>query len=143
GPGEGHVLEWGASRAIFKAEVGDGEGTFTLLETTLAPGFPGPRLHLHERHVDTFFVLDGTLTFRLGTPAAASEASPGSFAAVPPGNPHSLANHGDGSVRVLNLMAPGGFEQYLKEVHAPTTLGEPPDPEAMAAIASRYDFVPQ
>ena len=142
-PGEGHLLEAGASRALFKAEVGDGEGTFSLLESTLEPGFPGPLLHLHERHVDTFFVLDGTLTLRLGTPAAAAEAFPGSFAAVPPGNPHTFANAGDGAVRILNLMAPGGFEQYLKEVAASTTPGEPLDPETMAKIASRYDFVPQ
>ena len=39
-------------------------------------------------------------------------------------------------------MAPGGFEQYLKEVASAATPERPPDPETMAAIAARYDFVP-
>jgi hypothetical protein len=43
----------------------------------------------------------------------------------------------------LNLMAPGEFAQYLKEVAAATAPGEPPDPAVMAEITSRYDFVPQ
>ena len=63
---EGEAIAVGASRVLFKAEAGDGEGTFCLLESTLAPGFPGPVPHLHERHVDTFFVVDGTLTLQVG-----------------------------------------------------------------------------
>jgi hypothetical protein len=42
-------------------------------------------------------------------------------------------------VRILNVMAPGGLERYLKEAAA---VGGPPDPEVLARIASRYDFVP-
>jgi hypothetical protein len=61
---------------------------------------------------------------------------------MPPGTVHSFANRSDGVVRALNLMAPGGFEKYLKEFAAVSRPGEPPDPAAMAEIASRYDFVP-
>jgi hypothetical protein len=43
--------------------------------------------------------------------------------------------------RILNLMAPGGFEQYLKEV-ARASFGGPPDLSLMPEIASRYDFTP-
>ena len=43
---------------------------------------------------------------------------------------------------MLNLMAPGGFEQYLKELAAAAAPGELPDPAVMAEIASRYDFEP-
>jgi hypothetical protein len=43
---------------------------------------------------------------------------------------------------MLNLMAPGGFEQYLKEVAAAAAPGELPDQATMAAIAPRYDFRP-
>ena len=42
---------------------------------------------------------------------------------------------------MLNLIVPGGFEQYLREVAR--VAGEaPPEPAVMAKIASRYDFVP-
>ena len=68
---------------------------------------------------------------------------PGFFGAMPPGTVHSFANRSDGLVRALNLMAPGGFEQYLKEFAAATAeAGEAPGPALMAEIASRYDFEP-
>lgn len=138
GPGTGESILDGA--IVFKAEGSDGEGTFSLSETTLPPGFPGPVPHRHERLLDSFYVLEGTLTVRLGDNEV--EAGPDSYAIVPPGNVHTFANRSDAPVRMLNLMAPEGFEQYLKEVAATTTPGEPPDQAIMAELASRYDFLP-
>jgi mannose-6-phosphate isomerase-like protein (cupin superfamily) len=86
-----------------------------------------------------FYVLEGALTLRLGDETV--EAPAGSFAFVPPGNVHTFSNPSDETVRMLNLMAPGGFEQYLKEAAAAMG-GGPPDPAVMARIASRYDFEP-
>jgi hypothetical protein len=54
---------------------------------------------------------------------------------------HTFSNRGDEPARALNVMAPGGFEQYLKEAAAAMG-GGPPDPAVMARIASRYDFEP-
>jgi quercetin dioxygenase-like cupin family protein len=139
GPGEGETIMDGA--VLFKAQVSDGDGTFSLTEITLPPGFPGPVLHRHERTLDSFYVLEGTLTIRLGEDDE-DEARPGTYGAMPPGTVHSFANRSDGVVRALNLMAPGGFEQYLKEFAAGSRPGEAPDPAVMAEIASRYDFVP-
>jgi mannose-6-phosphate isomerase-like protein (cupin superfamily) len=138
--GAGDAIAMGPNRALFKAEVGDAGGRFSLAETTLAPGFPGPVPHRHERFVDSFYVLDGTLRVRLSGDAL--DLPQGSFAFVPPGTAHTFSNPGDSPVRVLNLMAPGGFEQYLKEAAAATPAGAPPDPAVLAEIASRYDFVP-
>ena len=139
GPGEGESILGGA--AVFKAQVSDGDGTFALSEITLPPGYPGPVLHRHARMLDSFYVLEGTLTIRLAKDEEV-EAGPGFFGAMPPGTVHSFANRSDGFVRALNLMAPGGFEQYLKEFAAASRPGEPPDPAVMAEIASRYDFEP-
>jgi mannose-6-phosphate isomerase-like protein (cupin superfamily) len=132
--GEGEALAIGPSTLLMKARGSDGDGTLYFGEATLGPGFPGPRPHFHERHVDSFFVLDGTLTLRLGDDI--TEAPAGSYAVVPPGNAHTFSNPGEGTVRVLNIMAPGGFEQYLEEAAA---AGQA-DPAALAEIASRYDF---
>jgi mannose-6-phosphate isomerase-like protein (cupin superfamily) len=140
GLGEGDAIAVGASGALFKAEGSEGDGTLCLLETTLAPGFPGPVLHRHEHLVDTFYVLDGTLTLHLGDHEV--EAGTGAYAFVPPGVAHTFSNRSEGIVRFLNVMAPGGLEQYLREVAAATTPGEPPDPALMATTASRYDFRP-
>jgi quercetin dioxygenase-like cupin family protein len=139
GPGEGEAILGGA--AVFKAQLGDGDGTFSLTEITLPPGFPGPVLHRHERTLDSFYVLEGTLTIRLGEDEEI-EAGPGTYGAMPPGTVHSFANRSDRLVRALNLMAPGGFEQYLKEFAAASRPGEAPDPAVMAEIASRHDFAP-
>jgi mannose-6-phosphate isomerase-like protein (cupin superfamily) len=138
GPGHGDAIAVGGSSAIFKAEVHDGDGHLSLTETMVAPGFPGPLPHHHERMLDSFYVLDGTLTLLIA--GETIQATPGTYAFVPPGHVHRFSNPGDAPVRVLNLMAPGGFEQYLKEVAAALQPGEPPDPAAMARIAARYDF---
>ena len=141
GPGEGDTITIGGSSALFKAETGDGDGTFSLTETTLEPGFPGPVPHIHERLLDSFYVLEGTLTVRLGDETV--EAPAGSFAFVPPGHVHTFSNPTGERVRMLNLMAPAGFEQYLKEMAASLPAGGgPPDPALMAQIASGYDFRP-
>ena len=139
GPGEGETIMAGA--VLFKAQVSDGEGTFSLTEVTLPPGFPGPVLHRHEQTLDSYYVLEGTLTIRLGEDEEV-EAGPGSYGALPPGTVHSFANRSDGVVRAVNMMAPAGFEQYLKEFAAASRPGEAPDPAVMAEIASRYDFEP-
>jgi len=138
-PGEGESIMGGA--VLFKAQVGDGDGTFSLTEITLPPGFPGPMLHRHLQTLDSFYVLEGTLTIRSGEDDEV-EVGPGTYGAMPPGTVHSFANRSDGIVRALNVMAPGGFEQYLKEFDAASRPGATPDPAVMAEIASRYDFEP-
>ena len=139
GPGEGDSIALGASGAVFKAEGFDADGFFSLTEAVLGPGFPGPVPHWHQGFVDSFYVLEGRLSLALGDQQV--EAAPGDFALVPPRAIHTFANPGAESVRMLNLMAPGGFEQYLKDV-ARAAPGGVPDAELMAEIASRYDFTP-
>jgi quercetin dioxygenase-like cupin family protein len=131
GPGEGDSVEIGGAALTFKA-AGEVSDAFSLTESRLPPGFPGPPAHIHETYVDSFYVLAGTLTVRLG--AEELEAAAGSFVCVPPGVVHTFMNRSDGEVRVLNFMAPGGFEQYFREVAAA--------PDEMAEILARYDFKP-
>jgi mannose-6-phosphate isomerase-like protein (cupin superfamily) len=135
-PGEGERLEFGPSAATLKAGASDALGSFALTDFTIAPGFPGPVPHRHERMVDSFYVLEGVLTLRIGDEEIAAPA--GSYGVVPPGNTHTFSNPGPDPVRVLNLMAPGGLEGYLREL---AQLGGPPDPAVMAQLASKYDFV--
>jgi mannose-6-phosphate isomerase-like protein (cupin superfamily) len=139
GPGEGDSIAIGPSAALFKAEGSDADGFFSLTESVLAPGFPGPVLHWHREMVDSFYVLEGRLSLRRGDDSF--QAEPGAFALVPPRAIHTFANPGEEEARVLNLMAPGGFEQYLKEV-ARASSGGPLNAGLMAEIASRYDFTP-
>jgi quercetin dioxygenase-like cupin family protein len=133
-PGEGRPLALGDSSATIKAGSDDVLGSFALMELDLAPEFPGPVLHRHERMTDSFYVLEGELGVQLGETRTSAPA--GSYAFAPPGNAHTFCGAKDQRVRALNLSAPAGLERYLEEV---TALGTS-DPERMAEIASKYDF---
>jgi quercetin dioxygenase-like cupin family protein len=136
-PGEGELFELGTSRSAFKAGVDDGLGSLAVLESTVGPGFPGPVLHEHRAMIDSFYVLEGTLTLQLGEETV--EAGAGSYALVPPGNAHTFSNPGEEPVRVLNIFAPAGFERYVREVFEQAQSGEL-DVAGAAEIASKYDF---
>jgi mannose-6-phosphate isomerase-like protein (cupin superfamily) len=137
-PGEGEQLVLGpSSSSCVKAGAGDGMGSLAVLESTVAAGFQGPVLHVHERMVDSFFVLDGTLTLRLGEETV--DAGPDSYALVPPGNVHTFSTPGSEVVRMLNIFAPAGFEGYVREMAEAVESGGL-DLAGMTEIASRYDF---
>lgn len=125
----------GASRVRFPLE---GEPSFSLVQLALAPGFPGPVPHRHARMTDSFLVLDGHLRFLAGDRWLT--AAPGTWISIPPGNVHTFAGDPSAPASLLNVMAPGGLEQYLKAAAAQTPPGAAPDPAAMAALAARYDF---
>jgi mannose-6-phosphate isomerase-like protein (cupin superfamily) len=139
-PGEGDEVALGPFRTSIKAGGGDALGSLTVMEAVVGPGAPGPVLHRHTAMVDSFYVVDGVLTLHLGHRRV--EAGPGSYAVVPPGNDHTFSNTGSEPVRMLNVMAPGGLERYLKQVAAvAANSDESPDPRLLARIASEYDFV--
>jgi hypothetical protein len=61
---------------------------------------------------------------------------------VPPGNDHTSSSPRGEPVRILNVLAPGGLEGYLREAAAAASkAGRSPDPDELARIASQYDFV--
>jgi len=137
GPGEGEHHDAGSAQIFIKAAGEHTGGSFFLAESTLAPGFAGPPPHRHRGLHDMFYVLEGTLTLRLG--GQEIEAGPGSFACVPPGVVHTFRNDSEGPVRLLNFNTPAGWENYMRDLAAASSDG-PPAPEEIAKIASRYDF---
>lgn len=136
-PGEGERLAVGPSHLTIKATGEDTAGAFFLSETTLAAGSPGPPLHRHRELVDMFYVLEGALTFQLDD--GAHELSAGSFVCVPAGTAHTFSNQSEGPVRFLNFNTPAGWEKYMRDL-ADLAAREQLRPQAIGAIASRYDF---
>ena len=137
GPGEGEHHDAGAAQIVIKAAGEHTGGAFFLTESTLAPGFAGPPPHRHRQLHDMFYVLEGTLTLRLGYRTV--KAGPGSFACVPPGVVHTFRNDSDGPVRLLNFNTPAGFEHYMRDLAEAAQSG-PLTPDVIARVASRYDF---
>jgi mannose-6-phosphate isomerase-like protein (cupin superfamily) len=142
---EGHVLHAGegerhelgpSSNATVKATRDATAGRFFLSECEIAPGFTGPPPHVHRELVDSFYVLEGTLTIIIGQDTV--ELGRGGFACALPGERHTFANRSDRIVRFLNINAPGGFEQYMRELAAAATSG-PMTSARIGEIAARYD----
>jgi quercetin dioxygenase-like cupin family protein len=138
-PGEGTAYAVGATTSLFKATGEATAGTFSLAEVTIEPGTSGPPPHSHRELLDSFYVLEGTLTVRVGDEEVA--APPGSYVCVPPGVVHTLANRSAAPVRFLNLTTPGGWEDYIRDLAAATPADGPPDPRLMGEVLARYDVV--
>jgi mannose-6-phosphate isomerase-like protein (cupin superfamily) len=135
GEGERYPLGKGSSTTI-KATAEATRGLFFIAESTVAAGFPGPPPHVHDTLVDSFYVLEGTLTVVVGHEEV--ELGPGGFACAPPGVRHTFSNRSDSQVRFLNINAPGGFERYMRELAAASSEGALSS-ERIGEIASRYD----
>jgi quercetin dioxygenase-like cupin family protein len=135
-PGEGEQIG-GPTAVTIKAAGEETNGSFYLGEVVVAPGFLGPPPHVHERLHDMFYVLDGTLTVRLGDETI--ELPEGSFVCVPPGVVHTFSNPSPTPVRFLNFNTPAGWENYMRDLRAALAKGTPSQ-EEIGQIASRYDF---
>ena len=130
GPGEGVTIEGPAGGPLtFKARGEQTGGSLTAVENVIAPG-DGPPLHTHANEDEAWYVLEGTLRFRLGDEDAAAPA--GSFVFVPRGTPHCFQNAGDRPARILVLFTPAGIEAFFDRFAALPAF----DPAAFAEIGS-------
>jgi quercetin dioxygenase-like cupin family protein len=104
GPAEGERIEHDTSTLLIKSDLEQ----LAVLELTFLPEFEGVDPHVHDDHVDAFFVLEGEAEFHTGD--GPRRAGSGSFFAAPRGTVHGFRNPGSVPLRVLNLHAPeGGF----------------------------------
>ena len=87
-----------------------------VTETRYQAGERGPELHVHHRHADCFYVLEGGLTLTLEN--GERSLGPGSVALVPPDVVHTFRNDGPDDLRFFNFHAPGmGFDRYLQGLY--------------------------
>lgn len=103
-------------------------GQFSLVEEVGRKGMSAePPLHMHTREEESFYILEGRVTFFVGDEVI--EATPGSLIVLPRGIPHRFTLESD-EVRMLNLCSPAGFEGFLKDLSEPAqALTLPPAPD--------------
>jgi quercetin dioxygenase-like cupin family protein len=85
-------------------------GLYGLIESLSPKGTEPPR-HVHSREDETFYLLEGEITFYIGEETY--KAAPGMFVSAPRGVPHSYTFETD-VIRMLVLVAPGGFEEFFR-----------------------------
>jgi quercetin dioxygenase-like cupin family protein len=99
----------------------DGEdtgGAFALFDSIAYPG-TGPGPHRHEREQETFYILEGEVTFR--TDGQTVVATPGAVIHMPRRSPHAFHNAGPRVARKLVLVAPAGMEHFFAAVGTPVS----------------------
>ena len=96
----------------------DVDGEFALWESEIKGG-PGP--HIHHTDIETFYVLEGSVEFRLGEDV--SVLNQGGFALIPRGQVHSFTTLGDDPAKLLVMVLPAGFEHAFEEMEAMRSQG--------------------
>lgn len=107
----------------------DADGSLGAVEMVLPAGAAGPPLHLHPGHAESFYVLGGEPTLRLGDHLVTG--GPGTWGTAPKGTPHTLANFGVTPARLLCLFSPAGFERRFERMLA--------DPELASSLAELHE----
>jgi quercetin dioxygenase-like cupin family protein len=119
------------------AEGEDTGGRLTVYEILFPPD-SGPPLHVHEREDETFYVIEGSLSVRMGDEEF--EAPTGSFVFQPRGFTHAFRSSSEGA-RALLLVVPSGLESFFHALGRPAEAmalppegGRPPSSEQIAQM---------
>jgi mannose-6-phosphate isomerase-like protein (cupin superfamily) len=128
-PGEGRSISLGGMGVVFKVGGTHTGGAFAVVEHPIEPGrLVLPHFHRHEDEYS--YVLEGTIGARIGDREII--AGPGSYVIKPRGLMHTFWNPGPAPARLLEVIAPAGFESYFIE------LAEASDPHRGSELATKY-----
>jgi quercetin dioxygenase-like cupin family protein len=137
-PGQGKTIMLFAVRFDYKVTSADSGGPLAALEVTIPPRTL-VKSHNHSREDEFTVVLAGTVGARVGDRVV--EAGAGASMVKPRGTPHAMWNLGPEPARVLEVVSPGGLEDYFEEL-APVLRAKAP-PSEYDALAERYGLTIQ
>ena len=87
GPGEGEAIWFLQTLMSVKASGAESGGAFSLIEVHYPPAFSPPR-HIHHHEDESFYVLDGEVTFICGDRTWRTQQ--GAFVVLPRGIEHGF-----------------------------------------------------
>ena len=114
GANDGEAVQFYDQRYVLKATAAATGGAFGLNEVT-TPQRSGPRLHVHAREHEAFYVLEGRLEVSIGEEQF--EAGEGTFVFAPRGIPHRYEATSP-IARQLVFVFPGGWETFFRDAAA-------------------------
>jgi quercetin dioxygenase-like cupin family protein len=139
---EGRWIAQSGDLNRFLAVSADTGGAYAQWEAIVPPG-GGPRLHVHSREDETFYVIEGEVEFQIN--GVHQTAAAGTYVSLPAGIPHRFRNEGIGLARLLITVTPGGLEGLFfesgLEVEPGTTVAPTPaadEKQKIRAAAPRY-----
>jgi quercetin dioxygenase-like cupin family protein len=115
-------------------------GSFSLVEHPIAPGSLVPP-HTHSREDEYSYVLEGEVGVKIGDQEFLSTV--GDLIIKPRGVSHSFWNAGAQPARLLEIIAPAGFESYFEEMAHVLNADGPPNEEQIDSIAEKYGMTYQ
>jgi mannose-6-phosphate isomerase-like protein (cupin superfamily) len=134
---EGFLGSIGVRFMIDGPEAGE---RFSLVEHPMSARALAAPLHRHTREDEYSFVLQGRMGALLGDEVV--EAGPGDLVFKPRNQWHTFWNAGDEPCRILEIIAPAGFERFFAELD---DMGGAlnADPESLGALNERYGLLMQ
>ncbi len=141
-PNKGRTIAVVGDVYRFMATSEDTNGKYAMWEAIVPPG-GGPPPHVHSREEESFYILDGEITFQIGEERVVATA--GMFANMPVGTPHSFKNESSQPAKMIISIAPAGLEEMFFEFGVPLPEGStsalPPtkdEIEKLLKIAPNY-----
>src|SRR5882724_2834505 len=128
GAQEGFLGSIGVRFMIDGAEAGE---RFSLVEHPMSARALAAPLHRHTREDEYSYVLQGRMGALLGDDVV--EAGPGVLVLKPRGQWHTFWNASDEPCRILEIIAPAGFERFFRELAGMGGVNEA-DSEALAQL---------
>lgn len=132
-PDQGEAFDFGGLGVEWKIDASASEGRFSVVHHPIAPRALAAPLHHHHNEDEYSYVLKGTLGALLGDEVVT--AGPGTWVHKPRGQWHTFWNAGDAPVEIIEVISPGGFEDYFREVSEAWG-----DVEAFARISEKYEL---
>lgn len=118
---------WKSGRITVKAAGAETGGAFSQIETD-DPCGTGPPLHLHHNEDETFYILEGEVTFLVGDERI--DLAAGDYLFGPRGIAHAYVVRSE-RARMLVTASPGGIEQVFVSLGVPVTGSKPPTDAVM------------
>ena len=115
GGGEGAIV--GSISFVIKADSERTQGSYSMVE---ANGTVFATPHVHHDREESFYVLEGSVTFLAGENTV--EGTAGSFVLVPRETMHGFRANGE--ARLIIIHSPGGFERFFREMAAAIERGD-------------------
>ena len=113
---QGDSFDFGGLGVCWKIDGDASQQRFAVVHHPIAPRALAAPLHFHHNEDEYSYVLKGRLGALLGDDVVTAE--PGTWVFKPRRQWHTFWNAGEEPCEIIEVISPGGFENYFREVAA-------------------------